>query len=299
VVVGAVAGAVRDETLKILITGAAGQLGTDLARLAAEESHHEVVGADHHRLDVGDRDAVLSMLTSVRPDLVVHAAAWTAVDDCESDPDRAWKVNALACRHVAEGTRAVGGHLVAVSTDYVFDGTSPDPYTEWDKPNPQSVYGHSKLGGETEIRGALPGAAIVRTSWVCGPHGTNMVKTVLRLAAQGRPLRFVDDQRGCPTFTGDLAGMILRLGWGRLPGLFHVTNQGATTWFQFARDVVTAAGGDPAMIEPIGTSELSPARPAPRPANSVLDNAALRLSGIPLLADHHEPLERTVKALVG
>lgn len=298
-VVGAVAGARRDETLKILITGAAGQLGTDLARLAAEESHHEVVAADHARLDVGDRDAVLSMLTSVRPDLVVHAAAWTAVDACESDPDRAWKVNALACRHIAEGTRAAGAHLVAVSTDYVFDGTSPDPYTEWDQPNPQSVYGQSKLGGETEIRAALPGAAIVRTSWVCGPHGTNMVKTVLRLAAQGGPLRFVDDQRGCPTFTGDLAPLILRLGWGRVPGLFHVTNQGATTWFQFARDVVIAAGGDPVLIEPIGTSELSPARPAPRPANSVLDNAALRLTGIPLLADHHEPLERTVKALVG
>jgi dTDP-4-dehydrorhamnose reductase len=285
--------------VRILITGAGGQLGTDLVRLATGQPHHEVLAATHAHLDVGDRDAVLSACAGFRPDLVVHAAAWTAVDACEGDPDRAWKVNALACRHVAEGAHVAGAHLVSLSTDYVFDGTSPQPYTEWDVPNPQSVYGRSKLGGETEIRAVTPNAAIVRTSWVCGPHGANMVKTVLRLAAQGGPLRFVDDQRGCPTFTEDLAAMLLRLGTGRRAGLFHVTNQGATTWFQFARDVVTVAGLDPAMVEPIGTSDLSPPRPAPRPANSVLDNAALRLGGMALLPDHHEPLERTVKVLAG
>jgi dTDP-4-dehydrorhamnose reductase len=257
------------------------------------------VAAGHAELDVADRDAVLAAVTSIRPGLVVHAAAWTAVDACEAEPDRAWQVNALACRHLAEAAAATGAHLVAVSTDYVFDGTSPRPYTEWDQPNPLSVYGRSKLAGEREVLAVLPGAAVVRTSWMYGPHGTNMVKTVLRLAAGNGPLRFVDDQRGCPTFTGDLAGMILRLGVGRRPGIFHVTNQGPTTWYQFARDVLTAAGLDPARVEPITTSEVLPARPAARPANSVLDNAALRLSGIPLLPDHHEPLERTVSALAG
>lgn len=285
--------------MRILITGAAGQLGVDLTRVATEEPHHEVVAADRARLDVADRDMVLGAFHSFRPDLVLHAGAWTAVDACEADPDRAWRVNALGCRHVAEGTSAVGAHLVAVSTDYVFDGTSPRPYHEWDRPNPESVYGRSKLGGEQEIRDLAPGATVVRTSWVCGPHGSNMVKTVLRLAAQEGPLRFVDDQHGCPTFTGDLAAMILALGTGRRPGLFHVTNQGPTTWWQFARDVVAAAGLDPGRVEPIATSDLSPPRPAPRPANSVLDNAALRLSGIPLLPDYHEPLVRTVDALVG
>jgi dTDP-4-dehydrorhamnose reductase len=285
--------------VRILITGAAGQLGIDLARVATGEPHHEVVAADRARLDVADRDMVLSTFHSFRPDLVLHAGAWTAVDACEADPDRAWRVNALGCRHVAEGTSAVGAHLVAVSTDYVFDGTSPRPYNEWDRPNPGSVYGRSKLGGEQEIRDLAPGATVVRTSWVCGPHGSNMVKTVLRLAAQEGPLRFVDDQHGCPTFTGDLAAMILALGTGRRPGLFHVTNQGPTTWWQFARDVVAAAGLDPGRVEPIATSDLSPPRPAPRPANSVLDNAGLRLSGIPLLPDYHEPLVRTVGALVG
>jgi dTDP-4-dehydrorhamnose reductase len=285
--------------VNILITGAGGQLGTDLARLAGEERHHQVVAAGRDRLDVGDRDAVVSAITSLGPDLVLHAAAWTAVDACESEPDRAWQVNALGCRHVAEAARAAGAHLVSVSTDYVFDGTATHAYTEWDRPNPQSVYGRSKLGGEAEVLAILPGATIVRTSWVCGPHGSNMVKTILRLAAPGGPLRFVDDQQGCPTFTGDLAAMIMRLGVARRPGLFHVTNQGPTTWYQFARDVLTAAGVDPARVEPIATSELTPPRPAARPANSVLDNAALRLSGIRLLPDHHEPLERTVKALAG
>jgi dTDP-4-dehydrorhamnose reductase len=270
-----------------------------LARLAGEESHHDVLAAPRGRLDVTDRDAVLSAITTYRPDLVVHTAAWTQVDACESDPDRAWAVNALACRYVAEGAAAAGAHLVSMSTDYVFDGTAARPYNEWDEPNPQSVYGRSKLGGEAEVRAVLPGAAIVRTSWVWGLHGANMVKTVLRLAAEGASLRFVDDQHGCPTFTGDLAAMILRLGGGRRPGLFHVTNQGPTTWFQFAREVVTAAGLDAARVEAIRTADLSPPRPAPRPANSVLDNAALRLGGIPLLPDYREPLERAVKVLAG
>jgi dTDP-4-dehydrorhamnose reductase len=284
--------------VRILITGAGGQLGTDVAQLAARDEHHEVLGATHAQLDVGDRDAVLAVVTGLRPHLIVHAAAWTAVDACESDLDRAWRANALGCRYVAEGARAVGAHLVAVSTDYVFDGFSSVPYAEWDRTNPLSAYGKSKLAGEDEVRYALPDATIARTSWVCGQHGSNMVKTVLRLAGGGGPLRFVDDQHGCPTFTSDLAGMLLQLGLSRRPGLFHITNQGATTWFDFARDVVGAAGHDRSMVEPISTSDLDPPRPAPRPANSVLDNAALRLGGVPLLADFHEPLERTVKALI-
>lgn len=285
--------------MRILVTGAGGQLGTDLLRAATGHPHHEVTAATHDRLDVGDRDAVLAAVGQLMPDLIVHAGAWTAVDACESDPDRAWRDNALGCRHVAEAARSVGAHVVAVSTDYVFDGSSPDPYAEWDRPNPQSVYGRSKLGGEREILEGLPGAAVVRTSWVCSAHGNNMVKTVLRLAAAGGRLRFVDDQHGCPTFTEDLAGLLLALGVARRPGIFHITNQGPTTWYRFARDVVAAGGLDPAMVEPISTSDLQPPRPAPRPANSVLDNAALRASGIPLLSDHHEPLDRTVKALVG
>ena len=278
--------------MKVLVTGAGGQLGRDLVAACDRD---DVVACDHATLDVTDRDAVLSAITSVRPDAVVHTAAWTAVDACESDPDRAFQINALGTRHVAEACRRAGAHLVYVSTDYVFDGTAPMPYVEWDQPNPLSVYGRSKLGGEQEVG---PDDAIVRISWVCGAHGSNMVKTVLRLAAEHDRLTFVDDQRGCPTFTADLAPLLRALAVSRRPGTFHATNQGATTWFEFARAVLAAAGQDPRRVDPIPTSALQPPRPAPRPANSVLDNAALRLSGWPLLDDWHEPLERLVKELV-
>jgi dTDP-4-dehydrorhamnose reductase len=284
--------------MHVLITGAGGQLGRDLiAALGERPGRTAVVATNRSQLDVADRDAVLQAMTTTRPSWVDHAAAWTAVDACEDDPDRAFRVNALGTRHVAEGAALVDAHLVYVSTDYVFDGAATGGYREWDPTNPVSVYGRSKLGGEREVQTLRPDATIVRTSWLCGAHGANMAKTVLRLADQSPTLRFVDDQRGCPTFTEDLAPMILRLGGARLPGVFHVTNQGETTWYQFARDVLTAAGRDAGRVEPIATADLVPPRAARRPANSVLDNAAVRYLGLPLLDDHHVPLERLVKAL--
>jgi dTDP-4-dehydrorhamnose reductase len=227
----------------------------------------------------------------------VHAAAWTEVDACEADPDRALAANGLGTRHVAEAARRVGAHLCYLSTDYVFDGTKPGPYTEWDDPNPQSVYGRSKLAGEREL-GRDPASTVVRLSWVCGRHGANMVKTILRLAAERDQLAFVDDQRGHPTFAADAAGAIRRLVAERRPGLFHVTNQGVVTWYEFARAVLESAGLDPERVRPISTAELDPPRPAPRPANSVLDNLALRLSGLPLLPHYRASLDRLVAELV-
>ncbi len=244
------------------------------------------------------RDSVMQCITSVAPDAVVHGAAFTNVDGCELDPDKALRVNALGTRHVAEGARLAGARVCYISTDYVFPGDAGRPYTEWDATGPISVYGRSKLGGEAELD---PGSTIVRTSWVCGRYGQgNFVKTVLRVASNPPPegLRVVDDQHGCPTFADDLARMIALLVVGRLPGTFHVTNQGATTWFRFARAIVAAAGLDPALVHPIATSALDPPRPAPRPAWSVLDNAALRLSGLPLLPEYHESLDRLVKVLL-
>jgi len=252
------------------------------------------VPAAHSELDVSDRDAVLTAVEGVRPDVIVHAGAWTAVDACEEDPDRAFAVNSYGTRNVAEAARRFGAHVVYVSTDYVFDGTNPRPYNEWDLPHPVSVYGRSKLGGEHELD---PGATIVRTSWVCGAHGANMVKTVLRLASGDGALRFVADQHGSPTFTADLSGAVCTLATERLPGIFHVTNSGATTWHGLAAAVVALSGGDPGRVEPISTSELMPPRPAPRPANSVLDNTALRLTGIPLLPDWQDGLERLLRVL--
>jgi len=281
--------------MRILITGAAGQLGHDLV-VHCSAMGDDVIETDRRRLDIGDRDAVHGAVAGVRPDIVVNAAAWTAVDACEGDLERAFRVNALGPRWLREASELCGAHLVQLSTDYVFDGTLDRPYHEWDLANPRSVYGHSKLGGELE---AGPGATIVRTSWVSGANGNNIVKTVLRLAAERPSLRFVDDQRGCPTFTADLAPMIRRLAADRRAGAYHVTNQGAVSWYEFVRDVVSAAGHDPDMVEPISTADLHPPRPAPRPANSVLDNVALRESGIPLLRHYREPLGELVEQLIG
>jgi dTDP-4-dehydrorhamnose reductase len=289
-----VVGTVEERFVKIFVTGAGGQVGHDVVTCFGRAGHDEVIGADHGTLDIGDRDAVMQAITSTGPDAIVHCAAWTAVDACEGDPDRAFLVNALGTRHVAEAARRVGAHLLCLSTDYVFDGAQPTPYVEWDTPNPMSVYGRSKRAGEIE---AGPDATIVRISWVCGEHGSNMVKTILRLAAEHDTLAFVDDQRGQPTFADDLAPMLRRLVVDRRPGVFHVTNQGAVSWFEFAGAVLAAAGLDPQRVRPISTAELQPPRPAPRPANSVLDNAVLRLVGIPLLPDFHEPLERLVGTL--
>jgi dTDP-4-dehydrorhamnose reductase len=279
--------------VRVLVTGAGGQLGRDVVA-ACRAAGDEVAAAGHADLDVADRSQVLGALGDTRPDVVVHCAAWTAVDACETDPDRAFRDNALAVRHVAEACRRTGAHLVHLSTDYVFDGTKDAPYTEWDEPGPASVYGRSKLAGEHE---AGPDATIVRTSWVCGAHGSNMVKTVLRLAGTHGRLAFVDDQRGCPTFTADLAPLLRRLGVERRPGLFHATNAGAVSWFGFVQAIMAAAGFDPGRVDPITTAQLQPPRPAPRPANSVLDNQALRLSGLPALRDFHEPLAELVSQL--
>jgi dTDP-4-dehydrorhamnose reductase len=300
--------------VRILITGADGQLGRDLldclaGRVAAGGLRcallgpvgprpgldHEVLGTDIDTMPVDDRDAVLTTFTSFRPELVLHGGALTAVDGCEAEVDLAYAVNAVGTRNVAEAATLVGAHVVYVSTDYVFDGAADRPYREWDAPAPASVYGASKLAGERECR---PGSTIVRTSWVCGAHGANMVVTALRLASAGDgELHFVDDQHGSPTFTADLAPAIVTLGLDRRPGIFHVTNSGATSWWGLVRAVLSEAGADPERVRPIATAALDPPRLAPRPAYSVLDNMALRLSGLPALPAWEDGLARLVPAL--
>jgi dTDP-4-dehydrorhamnose reductase len=299
--------------VRILITGADGQLGRDLidalsgrvptggrrcALLGTEGPReglrHEVLATDIGDMPVDDRAAVLHTFEAFRPEVVLHGGAFTAVDVCETEVDTAFAVNAIGTRHVSEAAARVNAHVVYVSTDYVFDGTSERPYREWDSPCPTSVYGASKLAGEQECR---PGSTIVRTSWLCGAHGNNMVVTALRLAEGDGELRFVDDQHGSPTFTADLAPAIITLGLDRRPGVFHVTNSGATTWWEFVRAVLTNVGADPERVVAISTAELDPPRPAPRPAYSVLDNAALRLSGLPALPEWQDGLARLVSAI--
>lgn len=278
---------------RVLITGAAGQLGQDLVPAFDTSGGYELIATTRETLDLADRDSVMSAICSVEPDIVVHAGAWTAVDAAEVDPELAFRVNALGTRWVASAARTVGAHVCYISTDYVFDGDDPEPHHEWSPANPRSVYGKSKLAGEGELD---PGSTIVRLSWVMGTHGRNFLKTILRLSAERDELAVVDDQRGCPTFTADAAPLIRRLAAGRFPGVHHVCNQGATTWFDLARAIVAAAGRDPGMVQPTSTEAY--AAPAPRPRNSVLDNAVVRALGLPLLPDWHDSLERTVKELL-
>ncbi len=285
----------ESDVVRVLVTGANGQLGSDVVARYAD-SGHEVVAAGRRELDVAHRGQVFGVIGSVSPDVVVNCAAFTAVDACETDIDRAYQINALAVRHVAEASRRFGAHLCHVSTDYVFSGDKGGPYHEWDRPDPRSVYGASKLAGEQE---AGEEATVVRTSWLCGRHGSNMVVTVLQLASEGRPMRFVDDQRGSPSFTPDVAAVIERLCADRRPGLYHVTNQGSASWYEFAREVMAAAGHDPDRVAPITTADLQPPRPAKRPANSVLENRALALAGLDRPPDFRVPLSRLVADLLG
>lgn len=284
--------------MRTLVTGAGGQLGHDV-RLVCEASGDDVVALDRAALDVCVRGDVLAAITTFRPEVVYHCAAWTAVDACESDPDFALACNGLAVRWVAEACDRVGAHLVHLSTDYVFDGTLDRPYHEWDETSPESVYGVTKLIGEQEAAALGTRATIVRTSWVNGDHGNNMVKTVLRLLEEHETLGFVSDQIGHPTFTSDLAPMLRQIAIDRRSGTYHLTNQTPASWYGFVREVVAASGNDPERVQPITTADLQPPRPAPRPANSVLDNAAARMSGLPPMRDFRAPLHELVARLLG
>ena len=281
--------------MKVLVTGAAGQLGHDVATQFAA-SGREVVAVSRRELDISRREQVLGVVGTVRPHVLINCAAFTAVDACETNAERAYEVNALAVRHLAEAARRFDAHLCHVSTDYVFSGDKAEPYHEWDQPDPRSVYGASKLAGEQEVGEA---DTVVRTSWLCGRHGPNVVATVLRLAAEGGPLRFVDDQLGSPSFAPDVAAVIERLCTDHRPGLYHVTNQGEASWYEFAQEIMVAAGHDPGRVEPITTAELDPPRPAPRPANSVLENRALGLTGLDQPPDYRDSLIRLVADLRG
>lgn len=262
-------GAVEGALMKILVTGGSGQLGLALQRQA---EGHDLVAFNRASLDITDAGQVAEALAREIPDAVINCAAWTNVDACEGDPEKAMLVNGTAVGVLASEAAKVGARFVQISTDYVFDGTKEGPYFEDDTPNPLSAYGKSKLLGE-QLAG--PDALIVRTSWVMGPDGHNMLKTILRLLEGPDDLHFVDDQRGCPTFTDDLAEVIIELLEKKGQGIFHVTNTGTVSWFQFACAVALQSGATTDRIRPISTEDFYPSRPAVRPMNSELKSIML------------------------
>jgi dTDP-4-dehydrorhamnose reductase len=264
--------------MKVLITGAAGMLGLDLSAAAAAAGH-DVVARSRAELDITDASAVGAAVARARPDVVINCAAWTDVDGAEAAAADAVAVNGAGAGNVATAARAGGAWTIHVSSDYVFDGSKRTPYVESDPLAPQSSYGRSKLAGEHAVAQAAPGAhTTVRSSWLFGAGGPCFPKTILRLAGERDELRVVDDQVGCPTFTGHLARALVDLAEHPVEGAIHVAGGGACSWFAFAREIVATAGLE-CDVKPCTTAEMP--RPAPRPAYSVL--ATERGSAVPLL----------------
>lgn len=255
--------------MKILLTGGNGQLGRELAK---QLQGIDFLATSTTSMDITDRQTTIAVISGYQPDMVIHCAAYTKVDEAETNADLAYEVNGGGTENVAMACRQCGAKMVYTSTDYVFDGAFGRPYTESDQPNPISIYGQSKLSGEIVAKEILDKLFIVRTSWLYG-DGTNFVRTVLRLAQEKTELKIVADQSGCPTYTADLAKVILQLAHTEQYGLYHATNTGVTTWFDLAKTVLLLAGKNSIRVLPISTRELD--RPARRPAYSALDTTKL------------------------
>jgi len=257
--------------MKILVTGANGQLGREIARQGHE---HELILTDSSNLNITNGAAVRSYFREVQPQAVIHCAAYTNVDGAESDMDNAFRVNVVGTQNIAAGCLETGARMVYVSTDYVFDGENQGAYREFDPINPQSVYGHTKWQGEEIVRQILGRHYIVRTAWLYG-DGNNFVRTMLKLAETNDTLRVVYDQVGTPTSTVDLARVIFKLLSSNSYGTYHATCQGKCSWYEFACEIFRQTGKYIKVV-PVTTAELS--RPANRPMHSVLDNYMLRMT---------------------
>ena len=262
--------------MKVLITGGNGMLGRTLQRRL---TGRELRIADLPDVDITSMDSIGAVVAAFTPDAVVHCAAMTAVDACETEPDNAFAVNAVGSANVAVACFRHHARLIAISTDYVFRGDLDRPYHEWDAPAPRTMYGASKLAGERAIRAHCPDHAILRTAWLYVAGGPSFYHTMLKLGSQaGDPLKVVADQLGNPTSTDALAGLIGRLLENPLCGTFHASCEGETSWFGFAQEIFRRNGLARALT-PCATAEFP--RPAPRPANSRLEKRALRLHGLP------------------
>ncbi|GGH63984.1 NAD(P)-dependent oxidoreductase [Paenibacillus silvae] len=281
--------------MRVLVTGASGQLGRDVVLLLEKEGH-DVLGCDRERLDITDYLQCQEVIATYHPEIVIHCAAYTAVDDAEIEPDRAYRVNTVGTRNVTVASEQVGAKIIYISTDYVFDGMSEIPYQEYDNTNPQSIYGKSKRAGEVLVQSLSSRWFIVRTSWVYGIYGNNFVKTMLKLGQQKPKLQVVNDQKGSPTYTVDLAKFLLELIASEKYGIYHASNQGECTWYEFAQAIFEESKvGMYTQLEPCTTEQFP--RPALRPRNSVMDHTSIRTNGFSDLRLWREGLKDFLKEI--
>jgi len=262
--------------MRVLVTGADGQLGHDVCR----EIGKEAIGIDISELDITDRQMTLAYIDKLCPDAIIHCAAYTAVDMAEAKPDRCHSVNVLGTRWLAEAAKGIDAKFIYMSTDYVFDGALDRPYETDDAPNPLSVYGRTKLEGEDTVRNILEKYFIVRASWIFGLAGNNFVKTILRLGREHGVVRVVADQYGSPTYAPDLAKLLAAMIHSEKYGVFHASNEGFCSWYDFARFVFEVSGLD-AKVDPISATEYPAA--AVRPGNSRLSKKSLADAGFAFL----------------
>ncbi len=275
---------------RILVTGAAGQLGVDVVAAAAE-SGITALGVSRRELDVTDSARVTDIVSAFQPDAIIHCAAWTAVDDAEAQPEAARDVNEVGTRVIAQAADACGAHLVAVSTDYVFDGRAEAGYAENDPTAPINEYGRTKLLAERAAREVCSSVTVARTSWAFGCHGANFVRTILGLASTRDAIDVVSDQRGCPTWTRHLADALLAAAESRIQGTLHLVGSPACSWHDLAVAAVHEAGID-CDVRAVSSDRFP--RPAPRPACSIL---RVTRPETPVVGDWHEGVAAVVSAM--
>lgn len=261
--------------MNILITGCNGQLGNEIQLLQAQYAQHTWLNTDVNELDITDKAAIERFVEANEIDGIVNCAAYTAVDKAESDPQLARKLNADAPAFLSEAVAKRGGWMVQVSTDYVFNGTKHTPYVETDEPCPNSVYGQTKLEGEQAVSELCPNAMIIRTAWLYSEFGNNFVKTMIRLGREREQLGVIFDQVGTPTYAHDLATAIMTaIDKGIKPGVYHFSNEGVTSWYDFTKSIHRLSGINTCQVSPLHTTEYP--TPACRPAYSVLDKTKIK-----------------------
>jgi dTDP-4-dehydrorhamnose reductase len=277
--------------MRVVVTGAAGQLGQDVLK-ELDLKNHQIFGTDRSKLDLSNEADVQAYILDVKPDVILHCAAYTNVDAAESDEETAYHVNGLATEYLAKAAKQIGAKILYVSTDYVFDGTASNPYEVDEPTKPLGAYGRTKLAGEQLLQKHLEQFFIVRTAWVFGINGNNFVKTMIRLGKERGEIGVVHDQVGSPTYTVDLAEFMIELMETDKYGIYHATNSGVCSWYEFAVEIFKQAGMN-VKVNPL-TSDQFP-RPAARPKYSVLSKKRIEEQGLTPLRDWKEALAAYLK----